>query len=64
MAGDDFIWCFQKDEKTTWMETEKGQWGQTAFPVHSVIKRKREARTYLEGQEWVITINSNYRVDC
>ena len=62
MAGDDFMWCFQKD-KTTWMETEKSQWGQTVCPVHSEIKRKSEVRTYLEGQEWVITINNNYRVN-
>lgn len=23
MAGDEFIWCVQRDEKTTWMENEK-----------------------------------------
>lgn len=44
------------------METAKSQWEQTGCPVHLEIKR--EVRTYLEGQEWVITVNDNYRVNC
>lgn len=64
LAGQYFMWCFQKTEKTTWMETAKSQWEQTGCPVHLEIKRKREVRTCLEGQEWVITINYNYRVNC
>lgn len=46
------------------METAKSQWEQTGCPVHLEIKRKREERTYLEGWEWLITINNNYRVNC